>query len=204
MAHLLYHYSTQLYSVLKTLRKQGRKGENDNQKEHGHQYIDHISFFIEPIPLDILPSIHRQKHPFYKEGKKLYEYVVPTDKLGMLFYELVESPEKTSLLYDKTISDDIYHIRLSEAMLLNHYEGHSISDINKLIDRFKGTTREAFKKIPTRPNYKEIMTKYAPTVPHFMIYPDSGEIAFSEVNIVTLGKKHITTPVMESSIITKW
>ena len=68
----LYHYSDKLFDRLLTKRKQGVT--DDENKLEKYAYLDHISFFLEPIPLDILPSIHKNKHPFYVEGKELNEY----------------------------------------------------------------------------------------------------------------------------------
>jgi hypothetical protein len=189
----LYHYSHKLYSTLltRTAQKQKKKKLTVNDRK----YDDHISFFIEPIPLDILPGLHKFEHPFYRDGSKVYEYCIHTTTLGKFYYELVESPEKTNIYYDNSLSDDEYHKLLKQIEKDNNYTGTSLSELNKLINKFKGKTRRYFQLIPKRPNYEDIKTKYAPTVPHFMIYPESGEVKYYKVTEKIMGN---------NSVIKKW
>lgn len=198
----LYHYSDKLFDRLLTKRKQGIK--DDANKLEKYAYLDHISFFLEPIPLDILPSIHKNKHPFYVEGKELNEYKILTTSLGKMFYRLVESPENIKLLYDTTIDDETYYKERDKVDKKNKYEGTSLKDLESLVHRFQGTTREYFKKIPSYPNYEEIKTKYAPCVPHFMIYPETGIVNYSECNKVTLGKNRKIAKEDHIPLISKW
>lgn len=177
----LYHYSRDLYKDLRTREKQAVVSEGQAQNKLP-SYDKHISFFLEPIPLDILPDIHKNQHPFYVAGNEVYEYRVPTVNLGTMTYHLTESPEKTKALYDTTIDDDEYYRIMDEVNKANKYIGDNVRDLESLIDKFEGTTRNAFIKLPCYPNYEEIKNKYAPTVPHFMIYPKSGIVRYSSVS----------------------
>lgn len=192
----LYHYSTELFDILKTREKQGL-GKEEKIPELNQRYNKHISFFLEPIPLDILPDIHSNKHEFYVAGKEVYEYKIPTVNLGVMEYELVESPEKIKALYDTTLDDDAYYKAMDEISRANKYNGKNIKDLEALIERFEGTTRGYFIRIPSYPNYKEIKNKYAPCVPHFMIYPKTGLVKYSSVTKKKFGKSKVT-PVSSS------
>jgi hypothetical protein len=181
MTTLLYHYSKDLYPELKTRRAQGveiNKAEDINERS----YYDHISLFLEPIPLDILPSIHKNHHPFYKAGESVYEYSIPLPYLKGWFYTLVESPEKCQLYYDDSVSEQDYHVRMKKIIEENNYEGNDLRELDKIVKKFKGTTRSYFKKLPSMPNYEDIKNKYAPCVPHLMIYSDKGILKYSQVN----------------------
>jgi hypothetical protein len=186
----IYHYSETLYHTLLTRRRQGFKETNNIPEINGRSYLDHISFFIEPIPLDILPSLHHNKHPFYQNNKSIYEYVISTEELSGCFYHLTESPEKTKLLYDKTITDEQYYEKIERVNEKLNYTGTDIVKLEKLIEKFTGTTRAYFINVPKLPNYEELKTKYAPTVPHLMIYPKNGEIKYNNVSFKTMGNKN--------------
>lgn len=185
----LYHYSEALFDSLKTREKQGNQIEVSGRSD----YNKHISFFLEPIPLDILPAIHHNEHPFYVAGKEVYEYKIPTTNLGPMTYHLTESPEKTKALYDTSIDDDEYYRIMDEVNKANKYLGDNVKDLEALIDRFEGTTRNYFIKLPSYPNYQELKTKYAPCVPHLMVYPKSGIIRYSSVTKKKFGNTKVKT-----------
>jgi hypothetical protein len=186
----LYHYSDQLFDSLKTREKQN-KPLDPKVKTNFSDYDKHISFFLEPIPLDILPDIHHNKHPFYVAGKEVYEYRIPTVNLGIMDYKLVESPEKTKARYDTSIDDDAYFELMDKVNIANKYIGDKISDIEDLVDRFEGTTRNYFIKIPSYPDYEKMKTKYAPCVPHLMVYPKSGIVRYSSVSKKKFGNTKV-------------
>lgn len=185
---ILYHYSKELYDVLKS-----RAAQKDMPPTNtpDMMYDRSISFFIEPIPLDILPSLHHYNHHFYKDKSKVYEYQISDHDLNKdkFVFRLVESPEKTQLYYDDSILDKEYHERLNAAIKEFGYTGTTTREIEPLVRRFKGTTRDLFKKLPTYPNYEtDLKTKYAPLVPHLMIYFNRGVIPYSSVAQKVMGK----------------
>jgi hypothetical protein len=192
----LYHYSSQMFDILKTREKQN-KPLDSKLKANSSDYDKHISFFLEPIPLDILPDIHHNKHPFYVTGKEVYEYKIPTVNLGTMRYYLTESPEKTKALYDTSIDDDAYYALMDKVNKEQRYVGTKIKDIEDLVERFEGTTKNYFMKIPSYPNYEEIKGKYAPCVPHLMIYPETGLVKYGSVTKKRFGKSK-TSPVNSS------
>jgi hypothetical protein len=180
MTTLLYHYSKDLYPELKTRRAQGVKINKVEDNEE-RSYYDHISLFLEPIPLDILPAIHKNQHPFYKDGDVVYEYSIPLAYLKNWFYTLVESPEKCELYYDDRVSEEDYVTLMKKIVQENNYEDTDLKQLEKIVKRFRGTTRTYFKQLPSLPNYESIKNKYAPCVPHLMIYSSKGILSYSQV-----------------------
>lgn len=188
----IYHYSEQRFDILKS--RAAQKGPVNIQtsavsSKELRSYENHISFFVEPIPYDILPALHHNEHPFYKEGKEVYQYKIPTSNLRDFYFELVESPEKTELRYDDSITDDEYYKRIREIYAEKGYVGNSLRDLENCVRMFQGKTREYFKRVPKLRDYEENKAKYAPTVPHLMVYPKHGTVAFSEVKKVIMGKR---------------
>ena len=97
----LYHYSTERFLKIETRRLQGIaeqeiKSAEDKASKMGLPlpYVDHVSFFLEPIPKDTIASIFKGEHPFWKAGQTLYEHVVDTKTIDeKSFYRIVETPE---------------------------------------------------------------------------------------------------------------
>lgn len=66
----LYHYNLEEFDVLKS------KSSQDNIPSEGaFDYTNSISFFLEPIPLEIA-DIFEGQHEFWKHGLRLVEHVV--------------------------------------------------------------------------------------------------------------------------------
>lgn len=196
---LLYHYSKEKHSTLLTLEKQGYVSQDDRKEEEkalieDHKrfgylrpgyYFEHISFFFEPPPLDLMSTIFPNDHPVWYKGNPLYEHVIDTDDLKSFQYEVVEFPEKTDAYYDSQVTDKEYYRILKEAVINQHYVGKSALELDRIGQRFtNGVTHDYFKRIKIRINYDKIMHKYAATVPHVMIYPSLGSIKVKSVSKV--------------------
>lgn len=167
---LIYHYAAQPFDVLKTLEAQGKTNNIPSIPD----YNQHISFFLEPIPFDFMGTVFGPKHHTWFPGSTVYEHTVLVKDITGFRYRIVESPEKTLLYYDDTISDNEYHALLAKLIKENHYEGRDPQVFEKIQRKLKGTVREGYAKLSTRPNFAEIRDKYAATVPHVMLYPDKG------------------------------
>jgi len=194
----LYHYSAHHYDVLKTLEKQ--RPLSKEEIEEGARsvkwgaplpYYAHISFFFEPVPLDILSSIFPKDHHTWFKGSRLYEYIVDPSTIDHFQYAVVETPEKTELFYDESIGVAEYYRRLNELNKKFGYTGHSLAGLKQAVQRLEGTTRSSFLLLQTRPNWDKeekdsIQYKYASTVPHVMLYPASGFVEYESVKKVVV------------------
>lgn len=186
---LLYHYANDKFTTLLTKEKQNLVKPEERKKEeqayidfyklYGYKrpgyYFEHISFFFEPIPLDIIASIFPKDHPVWFSGNELYQYEIDTSKIGHFTYEIVEYPEKTNIYYDDTLTDKEYFKLIKEAVIKNNYIGKN-SQIEEASKHLIGLTRSYYDQLKDRPNYEEIKYKYAATVPHVMLYPYLGKI----------------------------
>ncbi len=194
----LYHYSTHHYDQLKTLEKQRplTKKEIDQgaasvKSGAALPYYAHISFFFEPVPLDLVGSIFPKDHHTWFKGSRLYEYVVDPSSIEHFQYKVVESPEKTALYYDGSVTDAEYHRRIAVLDKTLHYSGHSVAELKLAAQHLEGSTRDSFLALPSRSNWhgKEkdsIQKKYAATVPHVMLYPASGVVTYQSVKKVVV------------------
>lgn len=197
---LVYHYASEKHSVLKTLEKQGKISKEEKLKEEelyaikckkykysipGY-YYEHISFFFDKVPIDIIADCFNHEHEFWKSGSQIYQYTVDTDKIGNFLYEIVESPEKTDLVFDESISEKDYYILHAKMVIENKYIGKNSSELEKASSKFIGTTRQYFKALKERDNFNDLKKKYAATVPHVMIYPHLGQIKYSSVEKVQI------------------
>lgn len=193
----LYHYSTESFKELQCLQyqKEGKVSAFSKevlQLKEIPEYDRNISFFFEPLPLDILPALHQFQHPFYKVGKTVVEHTVLLDPdLGKhkCIYVVVESPEVVALrdLFDKKYpgwynkgDDDptvVEYFRQKDKTLKdNNYHGDNLNTLTAVSRKFIGTTRKAFKDCVKRKDYEDNKTKYAPNVPHLMLYPHAGKL----------------------------
>lgn len=201
----LYHYSSAKYKSLLTLN--GQKKQVKESDGVGEDYANHISFFFEPPPLEILGELYKGKHKFWFNGNEIYEYKIQLESLTDFKYKVVEYPEKTEIYYDTSIDDEEFDKLLKEFEKKFNYTGDSVEELKKVLKRLKGTTKKYFELLPTRSNFEELIKKYAPTVPHLMIYPKSQEIHYESVRkiIIKPSKKiSITKESFSLPIYTKW
>lgn len=184
---LIYHYSYKAFDTLKTLKAQGRSKDISSIKD----YDEHISFFLEPIPHEFMGTVFGPTHPVWFPGSMLIEHTVLVKDIGEFRYRLVESPEKTAMYYDTTITVEQYHTRLKKLIAQHKYEGTNPKDLEALQNRFKGVLRESFALLPSRSNFEEIREKYAATVPHVMLYPKTGLVPVTSHKTVRIGNEPV-------------
>lgn len=198
---LLYHYSKDKFSSLKTVEKQRKIKPIEIQKAHedfldfekkyGIQrpgyYYEHISFFFEKIPLDIYKYFPKD-HSVWVKGNKLYEYTIDSKSIKHFGYELVESPEKIKLYYNDDITLDEYFKRMGMLYERERYIGKDNDMFEKVVkyNKLAEVQNTYFTLLKDRPNYNEIKYKYAATVPHVMLYPVLGEIKPIEIKQIIL------------------
>lgn len=188
----LYHYNTKSYDALKTLERQGiDSGIKSNtipalNPSSLGTYSQHISFFLVPIDTDKIGKIYGKDHKVWYPGNVLNEHCVYLDKLKNFKYEFVETPEKTKLYYDDSIGIAQYHKLLKEINLEKRYIGDNLEDFKKAYYSLLPTIELAYSRVNSLPNWNDIRGKYAATIPHVMIYPQSGEIKVSKTKTVRI------------------
>lgn len=213
---LLYHYSKELYRQLQTRRITEKLTDDQIQTIEAKArerstlpYIDHISFFIEPIPLDILGVLFsKHDHPVWFDGNQLYEYTIDSESLkGNFWFEIVETPFDIQFM-DSNWLDNMsdlqkreYFAKQKELKLQNGECGYGSSELEKAAIKFLGTTRR-FYIDGIKHHDSASLKRYAARVPHIMLYPIGGIVAYKNPpRKVTVGKKNI---VETAKMTKKW
>ena len=185
----LYHYSVERYTELSSLAARGLQKEGFEAKESDpFAYNKSISFFFEPIPLD-LPEILYHEHKFWKTGAELYQYEISTVQLKEETpYVLTEGEEIVDLIYNKQDWSKVkgnpaliskYKEEIKALELKLKYRGTNIDDLIRVSKRYRTGIRERYKALyELNLKYPEdnLLDKYAATVPHVMIYTDKLKI----------------------------
>ena len=190
----LYHYSKEKFNILKTLEKQGKVTKEDIKKATTQTigtirpgyYYQHISFFLIPVDVVKIGKIYGNDHLVWHPGSKLTEHTVLLDDLGEFKYEFVETPEKTKLYYDDSISIQEYHRLVNKLNVSKKYIGNSKDDFTEAFDSLITQIKPAYDIVKSRPNWDLIKEKYAATIPHVMIYPKSGTVEVSKSKQISI------------------
>jgi hypothetical protein len=157
-------------------------------------YCNQISFFIEPIPFDIIGNIFNNKHSVWFNGNHLYEYLIEVDSLDKnIMFKVAETPADMKLI-DSYDTDSMPDDEFEKFMKLKQKEKYARGEIGigrdllkRQIKLYLGTTRQAFIDARKRPDAKETASKYAAYVPHLMLYPESGIITYQSRDAITVG-----------------
>ena len=199
----IYHYSKERYKDLRSLRCQNKLTKKelddlDTQYTLGFnpdKYTKSISFFVEPIPYDIIGDLFNNKHNVWKNGNNLYEYLVDVDTLEKnILFMVAESPAKSKYYLSQdtdNMSDEEFdkYLKIVEKVMYKNKDiGIGRSQLETQIQRYQGMTRELFiaaRKLPDSESTKE---KYAANVPHLMLYPSGGIIQYKKINTIVIGK----------------
>lgn len=195
----LYHYSVERYTELSSLAARGLQKEGFEAKESDpFAYNKSISFFFEPIPLD-LPEILHHEHKFWKTGAELYQYEISTVQLKEETpYILTEGEEIVDLIYTKQdwskVEGDAsliskYKEEIRNLELKLKYKGTKIDDLIRASKKYRTGIRERYKALyELNLKYPEdnLLDKYAATVPHVMIYTDKLVIKPKRVTRIKL------------------
>ncbi len=203
----LYHYSTERFPFIKTRREQGVSKSDLEEAENKAKkmglplpYVDHVSFFIDPIPKETIAAIFSNKHPFWKAGQMLYEHVIDTKDIDeKSFYRIVETPaiDKYTDQFDWTVKDlptrSKYFVAMNKEMMRLGYSGYGISKMVKMCQPFVGKTEGYYIKARQRPDAADSEKLYAGNVPHLMIYPVGGVIPVESKELIKLGS---TKPIV--------
>jgi len=196
----LYHYAAQKHEVLKTVEvrskisktKQADAFEDMKIHKDPGTYLQHISFFLESVPLDVVGRVFGKDHPFWYPGHDIFEHVVSLDRMSDFKYRIVESPLANKMFYDTDwdeLDDNdklVFFRKLAEAQKAAGEIGKGASQFHNAAIKLIGSTRRAFEELPKQPNWDEIKKQYAATVPHVMLYPEGGEVKVDEIHEVKI------------------
>lgn len=197
----LYHYSVQEFSELQTPRYRGTDKEKIRKAEARAKllglvgpYCDHISFFFDPIPLDLLGKLFGKDHKAWFSGNKLYEHVVTLDTIGNSPYEAVETPTQIKLMDELDWENATDHEAMTidffkkqnRAKRMNGEIGSTQKELQKVVNRFRGTTRDYYIASSKRDDFADAFHQYAANVPHLMVYPPEGKYVVESTRLVTI------------------
>jgi len=197
----IYHYSNEKHPVLLTRRKQGI--DPPKNASVGGNYVDHISFFFDPIPSKTIASIYGSFHPVWRKGNTLVEHVINVATLDKdIMFHVVESINKTKL-FDEFVEENnwVYDdpVLLEKWKILENKNTVKWGEIGKglklleiQVKKNKGITELAYINASRRNDFEENKMKYAANVPHLMLYPKQGEIVVDHFNLVTIGNEKRT------------
>lgn len=160
--------------------------QRNNLDKRIDSYGNSVSFFFEPIPLD-LPQLFFNKNPMWVSGETLYQHEIELYTLEPdILYHIVETPRKTELLYEvqdwsKVKSQpklkDLYFNQVEKMEVRYGYRGKGVKKMLFVIRRDRLATgiryrfNEAVNIIEKHNEWETNGTKYAAMVPHVMLYP---------------------------------
>lgn len=205
---LLYHYSTDQRKVLLTRAKStttpaARRRELESMAKRWGRvgiYIDHISFFFEPIPRDLGSLYAKHNHPTWKKGQVLYEHVVDITPVKFAF-EIVETPhdqEYIRLNWKDEFMDDDKEDLYDQFALGKSTQARARGDAVNTYDynaellrvasgHYVGQIRDYYIQTLRNSPKENLSKQYATAVPHVMLYPEGGKIdSIVQVNKIVL------------------
>lgn len=199
----IYHYSKLLIKDIRSLRAQATCSTKELNKIDEkytkyfaqRPYTENISFFIEPIPTDILGKLFGKDHHTWHNDNVLYEYCVDVDYLEKdILYSLVETPAAVEFM-DKNYNPNMtekgfieYMWERNQILIKEGYIGEGVNNLIKVASKFIGTTRDYFIEARKRADADETKMLYAAHVPHLMLYPEDGVVQYSSYRKVIIGK----------------
>ena len=203
----LYHYSKNKYDVLKSLAAQDNLTAKEKREFEEEAkliglpipYHKQISFFFDPIPLDIIADLFKGKNDVWKMGTELFQYEVDVNSLEPdIWFLIAESPEITKFLDSINWQDGReFLIKVKREKIKKQIElgeiGQGLPNLIKHIQRYKGMTRYYYIQASKRKDFEEYIHLYAAFVPHVMLVPKSGIIKYNRMTKVVVGKKTLSS-----------
>lgn len=190
----LYHYAVTPFDHLMSRVAQGV----GVWKPGPWHYDKSISLFMEPIPRN-LASILKHKHSFWRQGAMIIEHVIDSSEIPVdIFYHLVETPERTTLLYEKqnwsrVATDpslkDKYLDEIDNMEISKGYKDRGRNNMIVAAKRYNTDIERYYRKMLEldKMNPEDgLLKKYAACVPHLMIYPDKAAIKVDSREIIRL------------------
>lgn len=197
-----YHYSTERFNILETRMHRGVANADEIERAKFSadivgdigSYLDHISLFLDPIPLEILPDLFEGKNAFYQKGVRVYEYVIRLPDDANMRWALQETPEINTYSDDwdwSSLSREKrreYIRKINAEMTRRGLQGVGTTKLMKAIKPFCGRTEEFFKLARQSPWANDTVAQYAAEVPHLMVYPTDGTLKISKTIRKVMGE----------------
>lgn len=191
----LYHYADQAFPELKTRVAQDpsivhtedykKAVARAKERYEPKSYYEHISFFFDPIPSDIIANAFQgHHHEFWYNGHDIYEHVVESEHIGKFLFQIVETPSDILAIDD--FPDDgapdsaytLFFLNANKRKIKDREIGDEAT-FESAASRFVGKTRQAYidslyakRDYEKRYNSDKPWRQYAAFVPHVMLYPE--------------------------------
>ena len=199
----LYHYSATQYPVLQTVENRQVDTHNYSKylayaKQTGDigGYHQHLSFFIEPVPVDIW-RFYPTDHPVWAKGTKLFLHHIYLEDAFPGGYKFTETP-----LHQKRVKglpdelSDAELIAFKKALYKEQYnEGEMGTSFIQCATKIRELTKNGmyhwYLKLKNSVNYEEVKYKYAANIPHLMMYPASGQVPVMFSTPIVIGERPV-------------
>ena len=197
MKHELYHYNYKALDEILTLKAQDIRGikkmSNDDYLKMQNwykpglgYYYESVSFFFDPLPLDLIAKKYTHEGSVYKPGKEIIEHVIVVDDIKDCPFAVVENPISNFMVeylysdFSETYEELFFSARTLMQIVFG-LQGVGKEKLIKAIEKFKGSTRPGFERLIKDKDFDtHYKFKYAPTVPHLMLYPVDGCVKVSK------------------------
>jgi len=164
-----------------------------------------ISFFLEPIPDDIV-KLFNEKHAYWKKGQKVYEYKVELStwiqrilETGTFPYRVTGSQEVRDLVFNKqdwgSVSDpkDVYKYEKEIINLEKKLDYYGIwgVGIKKAIEKasregIKNSIKKSVEILTEHGRETELYKEKAPWIPNLVIFPGFKPVAYDDYREIIL------------------
>lgn len=187
---LLYHYSNEHYTDLRTKQAQGKLTPEEIKEEDKYALYRHdvspsyttISFLPDPAPLDILGALYAgHDHHIWIPNHVVYEHIVDSKDIPAFKYHITETPDDIKQMFNDwpdnpTDAEKRKYFQEKNARKWKTGEnGEGYQQLEKHFGKYINGTRKSYlAAIPLFDEYN--WTQYAPFVPHVMISPEGGII----------------------------
>lgn len=185
---LLYHYSNEPYTELKTKQAQGKITPEEMEQEDKYALFRHdvspsyaeISFLPDPIPLDIIGALYAgHDHHIWIPDHEIYEHIVDSKELPPFKYHITETPDDVKQMFrdwpdNPTPEQKRAYFQAKNARKWKTGEnGEGNKELEKNFSKYVNGTRNAYlTAVPLFDDYN--WKQYAPMVPHVQINPEGG------------------------------
>lgn len=176
--------------------------EDKDYKSEVGLYSDHVSFMIDKVPIAVIGDLYKNKHDYWYNGNKMFEYTVDTKDLEKnILYRVVETPTTVKMLDEVEWKENeewerAYYRKKLKVQENRGEVGKGIASLDGQLELFKGTILDSYRKLVKRKDFEEVKDLFAPYVPHLFLYPKNGIIHYCDVREVTIGDG--------SNFITNW